>query len=302
LDRDERSIARLGQFFGGWRIADIDALAVEKYRAARAGNMVRQTDRDEHGRIVRDKHGDPKMALMPTKPATINRELACLRAMLRKAVEWGKLATYKLPSKLLARETEFHPHIFTADEIRRLLDAAESRWLRPAIVVYINTGLRKQELLKLRRTDTDFDRRVLTVRAERAKNGHARTVPMNDAVVAALSSMPGTVYFFETRPGVPKYDLIQSFRRACDRAGIAGRTRIHDLRDTFATMALRAGVDLKTVAAIIGDSAEMCLRRYCHTDPATMAAAVERVGDIWAVPKGQKLRTAPSGSPELRAN
>ncbi len=269
--RDKISIGHLKDFFAGWILKDINPLAVAKYRVSRKGVSV----------------------------ATVNRELACLRTLLFKAVEWGKLGAYPLPSRgLLERERPFRPRIFEADEIRRLIAAAEPRWLRPAIIVWISTGMRHRELLKLRREDVDFKERTLTVVSENAKNGKARTIPISDLVAMTLKAMPerGAYFFWNSRTGTHVGDLLSSFRRACKDAGIKGSARIHDLRDTFATMALRRGTDLRTVAEIIGDDPAVALKRYCHTDQRVMREAIDRMADF--IPEsGHKLHATTQDAP-----
>ena len=120
-DRDDISIGHLKDFFKGWLLKDVNAEAVARYRASREGKSV----------------------------ATVNRELACLRTALRKAVEWGKLPAYPLPKeRLLSREPEFKPRILEPEESRALIAVADPKWLRPAIIIWLNTGLRKQRALE----------------------------------------------------------------------------------------------------------------------------------------------------------
>jgi integrase len=250
-ERDVRSMKLLKAFFKGWMLKNINGEAVARYRASREKVSV----------------------------ATINRELACLRTALRKAVEWGKLASYPLPtSKLLEREPEFKPRILTAEEAERLIRVADPRWLRPAVIVWLGTGLRKMELLKLKHEHVDLKKKLLTVVAENSKNGKARTIEISNRVAETLAAMPGEVYFFEN-PTTKRHlgDLIEPFRRTLEPAEIKGRVRIHDLRDTYATQSLRRGVDIRTVADLIGDSPEVALKRYCHSDERTRREAVEKM-------------------------
>lgn len=253
--RDELSIDHLKAFFEGWALKDIGAEAVARYRVSREGKSV----------------------------STVNRELACLRTALRKAVEWGKLPAYPLPKhKLLAREPEFKPRILEPEEYRALIAVANLKWLRPAIIIWFHTGLRKCELLKLRRESVDFKKKVLTVIAQDAKNGRERKMPITDLVAQALKSLPDSkTYFFENpETGKPVLQVDAAWRTAKTRAGIQGRLRIHDLRDTFATLALRSGADIRTVSELIGDDPATALKRYCHSDLPTKRAAVEKFASM----------------------
>lgn len=275
--RDLISVGHLKAFFKGKLLKDVNSEGVARYRASRANaTVLRRTS-------------DGKREKRPLSTGTINREMACLRTILRKAVEWGKLSSYPLPrEKFLSREREFKPRIFEPDEAARLISVAEPRWLKPAIIIWLNTGLRKMELLKLRRDDVKSVKVrkgnvesidwYLTVRAENAKNGKERTLPISEVVVQALSGMPGERYFFEN-PNTKRHiwDLLRRFKAAAKAAGITGPVRIHDLRDTFATMALRGGIDIRTVAELIGDTPEVALKRYCHSDDKTKRAAMDKI-------------------------
>ena len=106
-------------------------------------------------------------------------------------------------------------------------------------------------------------------------------MPINQLVAETLKAMPGETYFFENPDtGRLVLQIDGAWRTAKTRAGIKGRLRIHDCRDTFATLALRGGVDIRTVAELIGDSPEVALKRYCQSDERTKREAVEQVSDL----------------------
>lgn len=271
-ERDAYSVRHLKAYFNGTALGAIDAEAADRYRASR----------DAAKRSIR----------------TVNLELACLRSILYYAVRLKRLATYPLPTKgLLKREPEFKPRVLEVEEAQRLIAVASPAFLRDALIIFLGTGLRLRELLKLRRSDVDFRRAELTVTAERAKNGKARTVPLGAEALEALGRRPGREYFFENpQTGRPVDSLDAAWATAKTKAGIKGRLRIHDLRDTFATWRLRAGVDLRTLAELIGDSPEVTLRRYCHTDERTKRAAVETLPALVAG-SPQILQTEPMAAP-----
>jgi integrase len=253
--RDAISITHLKKFFSGRNLKDIDAEAVARYRASRVG----------------------------LSPATINRELACLRTALRKGVEWGKLQVYPLPTeKLLEKEKKFKPRILEPEEARHLIASADPIRLRPAIIIWLGTGLRKMELLKLRREDVDFKRMLLTVVAENAKSGQERTIPISETVSGTLRALPGDMYFFEnseTKAHVS--NLMKSFKTALKRTKIVGRVRIHDLRHTYGTWSAQAGVDAKTLSELMGHSdPRITLDLYCHTSLVVKRAAVNKIPDL----------------------
>lgn len=107
----------------------------------------------------------------------------------------------------------------------------------------------QSEALTLRWADVDFSRRMLTVQATYAKNGHTRRVPLNGAVYAALvwmKSQAKSEFVFTTRAGTPYDSVRNGFDSAYTHAGLKGVTP-HTTRHTFATRLIASGVDLRTV-------------------------------------------------------
>lgn len=268
--RDEQSLTHLKRFFKDYTLSDIDPRAVDKYRASRSGISTR----------------------------TVNLELACLRTALKKAVEWGRLPSYPLKDmKLMRKEKEFKPRILEPWESRALVAAADPKYARQAFTIYLSTGLRHRELLKLKREDVNFKGYYLTVVAENAKSGKTRIVPLNPEAEEALLSCTGKEYFFENAETKTHMKTLRgAFKAALETAGIKGRVRIHDLRDTFATWMLRGGIDIRTVADLIGDTPEVCLKRYCHTDEKMKRLAAAQAYRL-IFGSGQKLHEPPAEAP-----
>ncbi len=111
----------------------------------------------------------------------INIELYCLSNMLRKAIEWNHLNS-KPKIELLEQETK-PPKFLNENEIRILLDSA-SEWLKPMLIVFINTGVRRHELFNIRFIDINYDRRTLTVRSN--KTNDFRLIPVNNELYKTL--------------------------------------------------------------------------------------------------------------------
>jgi integrase len=109
--------------------------------------------------------------------------------------------------------------------------------------------------------NVDFENRIITVKAAYVKNGESRSVPMNEVLIATLRACSMEVStphapVFCYRPGVPFRGLHTAFTRAVRQAGIADVT-FHDLRHTFASRLVMAGVDLTTVKELMGHKTEV---------------------------------------------
>src|SRR5439155_25425729 len=133
----------------------------------------------------------------------------------------------------------------------------------------------------LRWEHVDFANKILTV--PRSKSGKARRVPMNDVVCEVLRSLPSrlkSAWVFPsgngTTPLDPKNFVRRVFVPALQRARIQN-FHWHDLRHTFASRLVMAGVDLRTVQTLMGhESIEMTIR-YSHLTPEHQQDAVQRL-------------------------
>jgi integrase len=147
--------------------------------------------------------------------------------------------------------------------------------LAPAVLVSMNTGLRRGELLALRWSQIDFKQKLLTVEGSSAKSGHTRHVPLNDEAVTILKHW---------RAQCPDPDLAfpvkSSFKTAwaalLTRAGIQN-FRWHDLRHHFASRLAQAGVSLNVIRELLGHSTLQMSIRYAHLAPDQKREAVARL-------------------------
>jgi integrase len=185
---------------------------------------------------------------------TINRKLAFLKHLLSKAVEWGKVNENPLKKVRLYREDHARTRFLTDEEEANLL-ACCGPPLKPLVVTALNTGFRASELLSLTWQDVDFRRGLASVRAGYAMNGEARSIPMNDTLTMLMKS--GKLHAAEgdqvfcNRHSQPYRSFRTAFERAVRQAGIQDFT-FHDLRHTFASRLVMAGVDLPTVKELLG--------------------------------------------------
>ena len=105
--------------------------------------------------------------------------------------KWGRLPD--VPRIELAKEPEGRVRYLQADEERRLLEgarASKNPELMPAIIVSMETGLRRGELLGLNWADVDMTRGLIRLDGRRTKSGRRREIPMRDEVYEALAKLP----------------------------------------------------------------------------------------------------------------
>jgi integrase len=160
--------------------------------------------------------------------------------------------------------------------------ATYTDYVTPLVLVALNTGLRRGELLQLRWRDVDLARKDLTVRGEGAKTGQTRHVPMNTEITDVLKKWrPADAdaewcVFSGGSTTTPLTEARKAWAVVLKKAKIRV-FRFHDLRHTFASKLVMAGVDLNTVRELLGHRKISMTLRYAHLAPQHKADAVERL-------------------------
>jgi integrase len=200
-----------------------------------------------------------------------------LRQTLAAAVRWDYMN--RNPAKLAGRNPEPPPRPIRAYTLAELdaLAAELSQPYRPLLAFAAATGLRPEEWLALERRDVDRRAGIVNIRrtvsdgviVELAKTSASRgQVPLSRRASAALDALPPrldtTLLFPAPEGGLLDLD---NFRRrewgaAVDASGVATPARIYDLRSTFASNALAAGVTVFELARVMGTSVRMIERHY----------------------------------------
>ena len=275
------------------------------------------TARIERWRVTRKAHHARgatagKRRSREVKRSTINRNIKALRAALNRATEWGSLSSMPLGKIKFRAEDEnavirylsedeearLRAALVVRDNERRRARESANRWRRergykewavhgtytdyvaPLVLLAINTGLRRGELLQLRWRDVDLQRRMLTVRGEGAKTRQTRYVPLNTEAVLVMKTWRPSVFeadscvFSGAKDATPLVAVKKAWRGVLVAAKVTS-FRFHDLRHTFASKLVMAGIDLNTVRELLGHKSIAMTLRYAHLAPEHKAAAVE---------------------------
>ena len=185
----------------------------------------------------------------------------------------------------------------TADQLSAFLQEAKRTGVFEMYYLELATGLRRGELLGLKWTDVDFGQGTITVRRQisringtvveaplKTKNAY-RVIPLGEQALAVLQSQQertASEYVFPSPNGGPiSPDSVRNMlRRVLKRAGLP-YVRFHDLRHTFATLALQNGVDVKTVSSILGHfSAGFTLDTYAHVTTTAQREAAKKMDGV----------------------
>lgn len=212
-------------------------------------------------------------------PSTINRELDLLSAAFNfvcKTLEWN---VRNPVTGMSLKEPQGRLRWITREEAERLIaeasrEARKSPHLADFIRLALNTGCRKNELLKLSWDRVDLKTGHIRLEGENTKNGKRRIVPLSAIARSALENRasfraehcPKSPWVFSHRNGERVQFLQNGFESACKRAEISD-FRVHDLRHTCASWLVSAGVPLLEVKELLGHSSIEMTERYAHLSP-----------------------------------
>jgi integrase len=230
--------------------------------------------------------------------STVRYVYSVLRTALGYALRQG--AVVRNVATLVDPPAKSRPEMqpLTRDQARAFLDGIRGDRLEALYLVALGTGLRQGEILALRWQDVDLARGELTVRhtlgrfsrqLEPTKTPRSRrTLRLPQQVTAALAAhrerqavvpLSGLVFTSGAGP-LQQVNVTRDFQLALRRLGLP-RRRFHDLRHTFATLALEAGEGLDAVSRALGHtSVATTADIYGHWAPAMQERLADRMGAI----------------------
>ena len=188
-----------------------------------------------------------------------------------------------------------------AEYPKLLVEARNGPWyLEPIIVLDVNTGLRRRNILDLRWDQVDFKRRLIRIES-RTKNGRPHNLPLNDTAFQKLKELhqktaayPYVFVHLEGQfEGQPITDIKNAFNGAVDRAKIRN-FRFHDLRHTFCSWLAISGVPLTAIQKLAGHASIKMTLRYAHLSPRYLANEVNALDRVQQAGKPQPKSAAES--------
>lgn len=234
-------------------------------------------------------------------PATANRHLSLLSSIFRLAEQYELVLKNPCKSVQKFKESNQRQRYLSAEELCRLLDAMEdtdpetgekNRVAVAALKLLLFTGTRREEALQAEWAHIDFEKRLWFL--PKTKNGKSRYVPLNDNALEVLKSLkqePGCPYVFVSPKMKPQASgsgqqhqrlntPVKTFQRLLAKAGITD-FRIHDLRHTFASLAVNNGTSLYMVQQLLGHASPTTTQRYSHlTDNRLLEASNQVAGTV----------------------
>jgi integrase len=214
--------------------------------------------------------------------ATILKELGLLRRMFnvaRKQWKWkigNPVSDIELP-KVRNERVRY----LSEDEHKRLFEALEipeEKWLKPLVIIAIDTGLRLANLCDLEWSEVNLFSKMITIGAEAMKNDDYLGVPLTDRAFHVFKELrkaqcvSGHVFHDS---GKKLYDrkVQRAFRNALKKAKVEN-FHFHDLRHTFASYLRQKGVDLHAISKLLGHKDLRMTRRYAHLNVESLRRAI----------------------------
>lgn len=201
--------------------------------------------------------------LTQVKPTTIKRQLGPIRHLFRIArEEWGlPIQDNPLDKLRLNAPDNKRDRRLKAGELAKLIAAAEltrNFLTLPIVLIAIETGMRRGEILSIHRRDIDLDQR--TLRIPQTKNGHPRTIPLTAKVIELFRPHLDTgAQLFNISPNALKL----SWDRLRKRAGLTN-LHFHDLRHEAISRFFEKGLTIPEAALLSGHRDARMLFRYSH--------------------------------------
>jgi len=269
------NLKRLKAYFGDKYLHEITPFEVDKYR--------RELSKE-------------------VQPATVNRGLALLKSMFNRAIAWDKYHDINPVKGIKFAKEQPRLRFLEKEEIPKLLAFSPS-YLKPILITALHTGMRKSEILNLKWYNVDIKREVITLFD--TKNDESREVPINDEVMQVFLQTRKHLespYVFCKPNGKPFQDVRGSFVTACQKAGITD-FRFHDLRHTFGSQMRMCGVDIMTIAEILGHKSTRMTERYAHANAGHKKSAVDKLSQLVTNRAQDKIdNTQPIVNSEVRTD
>lgn len=246
--------------FGSLRIDEISPFAVERFKKEYLRGMTKRKK--------------------PRSPTSVNRCLQLLSKVLSLAEDHKLIQPSQRPDLKLLREENHRLRYLSAEEELRLrpILARKGDYLANLVIVWLNTGLRANEMFSLQTSDVDFHLNIISVKG---KGGKLRQVPIFGECREVLKTLcAGKLGLVIPSPktGGKLDNVKKGFRSACKEAGIVGVTP-HTLRHTYGTRLAAAGVDVITIKDLMGHSSITTTMRYVHAVAENKHLAVQKLDE-----------------------
>jgi integrase len=232
---------------------------------------------------------------LQSTPYNANRAVGLLRAMLNCAERWEMIPRGSNPAAVIKPYPERKRERFlSADELKSLMDALDTaeaeesidRYEGAAIRLLIFTGCRLSEITMLEWDSVDLANARIVLERHKTDQYGAKIIPLNAPALGVLTDLPriddNPYVIVGQKAGQYLINLQKPWRRVRKAAGLDD-VRIHDLRHSFASFAIGAGVPLALIGGLLGHRSVQTTARYAHLANDPLKQATNVIGGLFAV-------------------
>jgi integrase len=235
------------------------------------------------------------------KPATVQKELKLLGRMCNLALKkwkWLKespLSLIDLP-KVNNNRVRYLSNVEYKNLFKVLDGDAVPQWLRPMVIVSLNTGLRESNVLHMEWSWINLSSRLIFIGGEHMKNEENIGLPLTKEAFETLKGMQKAKHiaahlvFHDNGQRIYPVKLQRAFREACKLSQIQN-FHYHDLRHTFASYVRQKGVDLHTIQKLLGHKDGRMTQRYAHLSVDNLRSAISVLDKDKGAQKGAQHLT-----------
>lgn len=218
-------------------------------------------------------------------PSTVNGYLDVLKQLYRYAIDINLIR--ESPAERIKRFREKSrkpPRFFTKKEIKMIIENSND-FYKSLFQFFLYTGMRRDEVRFLEWSDIDFKRKIIRVQNKdkfSTKTEKGRNIPMHPIVEKILRKRKQDSGFVFSSPEGGVYSVnvwVIYIKRKAKKLNIENAT-IHNFRHTFASWLVMEGIDLPTIAQLLGHSDIKTTMIYSHLAPDHVKKAVERLPKI----------------------
>lgn len=267
------------RFFSDTRLDRISSNEVEKYKVWRSRQFCLPRGKKANIPSAPRKVKGPKKLIAP---ATVNRELACLKKIINRLVREDVLTRNPVSQVKFFNEDNQQDRVLSFAEEKIYLMAC-SQPLPDFAVLMLETGMRPDEIRNLKDSDIDLENGYLEVRKGKTKAAKRR-IPLTDRAFKIFTTRlknTKSEYVFPGDRSTPTDDMplvkLNNAHYGALRRSKVDRFRLYDLRHTFATRQAEAGTDIVTLAALLGHSRLEMVMRYAHPSESHKIEAMKRM-------------------------
>ena len=194
----------------------------------------------------------------PAKPATVNRNVANFRAMLNRAVDYGKLEINPIGRIKQLEENNIRERVLSQDEFERLLSNCHGE-IKGCVLIAYYLPMRQEEIVNLTWEEIDFKHGFIRLGANRTKTKTVRSIPMHQKIIYYLQCLPRPLnggFVFSKRCYNRK-----AYKKAVQAVGL-GDFNFHDLRHCAINNLRLAGNDHFVIKQASGAKTDSAFKRY----------------------------------------